>query len=179
MRNDLRIAFDKSAKLKNWRIPMPSYEDMESVLQEAEKVHVVVKAGLNREHVGVAILTDKHIHLLGRGILKGSGYNETTSLGKITGLSRKRELMYMGWTVSLSRASNVDNLLGVDKDDSELFVSTANSLISNFKPTDQTVLVNQISDPLDQLKKLKDLLDSGIISQEEFEDKRKTLLGQI
>lgn len=179
MRNDLRTAFDNSAKLKNWRIQMPSYEEMEAVLQESEEVHAVVKAGINREYVGVAILTNRNIHLLGRGVFKGSGYNETTSLGQITGVSRKRELMYMGWTISLSRSSNVDNLLGVDKDDSESFVSTATNLISNFKPTGQTILVNQTSDPLDQLKKLKELLDAGVISSEEFEDKKKVLLGQI
>ncbi len=179
MRNDLRAAFDSSASLKNWRISMPSYEEMESVLHDGEEVHVVVKTCINREHVGVAILTNRHIHLLGRGILKGSGYNETTSLGHITGMSRKRELAYLGWTISVSRASNVDNLLGVDKHDSELFVSAANKLIGSFAPAGQPVVVNQAIDPLDQLKKLKELLDAGVISQIEFDAKKQSLMDRI
>lgn len=179
MRSDLRTAFDSSASLKNWRISMPTYEEMEAVLQDEEEVHVVVKTGINRKHVGVAILTDKNIHLLGRGVLKGSGYNESTSLGHITGISRKRELAYMGWTITVSRASNIDNLLGVDKDDSELFVSTANKLVSNFTPAGQTAVINQAIDPLDQLKKLKDLLDAGIITQIEFDTKKQSLMDRI
>lgn len=179
MRNDLRTAFDKSAKLKNWRIAMPSYEEMEAVLQTSEDVHVVVKAGINREYVGVAILTNKNIHFLGRGVLKGSGFNETVSLGHITGIGRKRELMYMGWTISVSRAANVENLLGVDKEDSDLFVSAANNLISNFNSLGQTAVTGQVSDPLDQLKKLKELFDAGVITEADFTEKKQVLLGQI
>ncbi len=35
----------------------------------------------------------------------------------------------------------------------------------------------QSGDKLDDLKKLKDLLDNGIITQEEFETKKKQILG--
>lgn len=47
--------------------------------------------------------------------------------------------------------------------------STANISIPN-------VIVNP-SNSMDDIKKLKDLLDSGIITQEEFEAKKKQLLG--
>jgi len=34
-------------------------------------------------------------------------------------------------------------------------------------------------DPLEKLKKLKELYDMGVLSQEEYEEKRKKLLEQI
>ena len=39
-----------------------------------------------------------------------------------------------------------------------------------------TVAVNQVS-PAEELKKFKELLDMGIITQEEFDAKKKQLLG--
>ena len=43
-------------------------------------------------------------------------------------------------------------------------------------PVNSTTII-QSSDNADQLKKFKDLLDSGIISQEEFDAQKKQLLG--
>lgn len=45
------------------------------------------------------------------------------------------------------------------------------------KPTNATTVIQQNSDEVDKLKKYKDLLDSGVITQEEFDAKKKQLLG--
>jgi|688.fasta_scaffold730822_1 hypothetical protein len=181
MREDLRKAFDKSGKLKNWAIPMPKYEEMEAVLTDNEKVLSVIKAGINGKHVGVAILTDNGVHLLGRGTFKSlSPYNETFSLKHITGVTRQRNIMYLGFTIEISRAGNVDSLLGTDKDDSEEFVQILKRLVNEGAGSGgQTVVMNQAVDPLDQLKKLKDLLDSGILTEKEFEQKKRELMDRI
>ncbi len=52
------------------------------------------------------------------------------------------------------------------------------SFIADTKETQQTVVNNiQETTNADELKKYKDLLDSGAITQEEFENKKKELLG--
>lgn len=52
------------------------------------------------------------------------------------------------------------------------------SFIADAKETQQTVVNNiQETTNADELKKYKDLLDSGAISQEEFDAKKKKLLG--
>lgn len=52
------------------------------------------------------------------------------------------------------------------------------SFIAEPKETQQTVVNNiQETTNADELKKYKDLLDSGAITQEEFENKKKELLG--
>lgn len=42
---------------------------------------------------------------------------------------------------------------------------------------DEEVQHNKISDPYEEIKKLKELVDIGIITQEEFDTKKKQLLG--
>ena len=44
------------------------------------------------------------------------------------------------------------------------------------KPSNSTTVVKQLS-PADELKKFKELLDAGILTQEEFDAKKKELLG--
>lgn len=52
------------------------------------------------------------------------------------------------------------------------------SFIAESKESQQTVVNNiQETTNADELKKYKDLLDSGAITQEEFENKKKELLG--
>jgi len=41
----------------------------------------------------------------------------------------------------------------------------------------KTTIVSEKSDSVDEIKKYKELLDSGIITQEEFDAKKKELLG--
>lgn len=56
----------------------------------------------------------------------------------------------------------------------------ANYRMNNQQTTnnEQTVVVNQpATDPYEDLKKLKELLDMGIVTQEEFDKKKKEILG--
>jgi hypothetical protein len=86
----------------------------------------------------------------------------------------------MGFTIEISRAGNIDSLLGTDKADSEEFVQILKKLVNEGAGSGrQTVVMNQAADPLDQLKRLKDLLDAGILTEKEFEEKKKDLMGRI
>ena len=55
--------------------------------------------------------------------------------------------------------------------------SALNGLILQRQNAAKAVVVSGQSDSADQLKKFKELLDSGVISQEEFDAKKKQLLG--
>ncbi len=50
-------------------------------------------------------------------------------------------------------------------------------LIRERQETKNTTVITQDSNNADELKKYKDLLDSGVITQEEFEAKKKQILG--
>lgn len=79
--------------------------------------------------------------------------------------------------VSVSTSSGKISFLAI-KNTNEIYEVINNLLIERQKnkPKTETTIV-QNSDEADKLKKYKDLLDSGVITQEEFDAKKKQLLG--
>ena len=61
------------------------------------------------------------------------------------------------------------------KNSSEIYDVINNLLIKRQEDKNQTNIVS-VKDETEQLKKYKDLLDSGVITQEEFDQKKKQLL---
>ncbi len=56
----------------------------------------------------------------------------------------------------------------------ELYSAITNLLLERQKGK---TIVTEKSDSVDEIKKFKELLDSGIITQEEFDEKKKQLLS--
>ena len=63
----------------------------------------------------------------------------------------------------------------VDNETAEKAVEFIKGKIRESRNPTQTVI--NANSPADELKKFKDLLDNGVISQEEFDQKKKQLLG--
>jgi len=77
-------------------------------------------------------------------------------------------------SVGVSTASGRISLWLLENKD-ELFSAITNLLLERQKG--KTTIVSEKSDSVDEIKKYKELLDSGIITQEEFDAKKKELLG--
>ena len=80
--------------------------------------------------------------------------------------------------VSVSTSSGKISFL-VIKNANEIYKIFSDLIIERQKETVKTPnnIIMQTSDEADKLKKYKDLLDSGVITQEEFDAKKKQLLG--
>lgn len=80
--------------------------------------------------------------------------------------------------VSVSTSSGKISFL-VIKNANEIYEVINNLLVDRQKEKTQNsgTTIVQNSDEADKLKKYKDLLDSGVITQEEFDAKKKQLLG--
>lgn len=80
--------------------------------------------------------------------------------------------------VSVSTSSGKISFLAI-KNANEIYDVINNLLVDRQKEKTQNIgtTIVQNSDEADQLKKYKDLLDSGVITQEEFDAKKKQLLG--
>lgn len=80
--------------------------------------------------------------------------------------------------VSVSTSSGRISFLFI-KNTKQIYDVINNLLIERQKkkPKTETTTIIQNSDEADKLKKYKDLLDSGVITQEEFDAKKKQLLG--
>ena len=64
-----------------------------------------------------------------------------------------------------------------DMENGKEIIKAISNLISDRKKGSNVVNVSSSQSNADELKKYKDLLDSGIITQEEFDAKKKQLLG--
>lgn len=114
------------------------------------------------------IVTDKRIY--GKTI---GGKRIDLPIDKVSAVSSFK--LVKGITVSTSSGKISFALL---KNSSEIREEISKLLISRQQEKNNTVTnITQSHSEADEIKKYKDLLDSGIISQEEFDAKKKQLLG--
>lgn len=97
------------------------------------------------------------------GTLWTNGYIQITVPG---GLESKKGLF---------DATQDENTVIFSKKNNEL-VDQIKSKIEELISRQHTGYINQLS-PADEIRKYKELLDDGLITQEEFEKKKKQLLG--
>jgi hypothetical protein len=179
MRQDLQRAFDQAKKKDGTIYKNPDPTEMEGKLDPNEKIIVLIKCLIGNTGVSTAILTDRTVHIFSRGVLKSKTNNyETVPFHQITGIELGRKMTW-GWMITITRAANTDVLTKIDEPDAKRFVEELKKLVPSNSAGGQTVIQNMAVDPLDQLKKLKELLDAGIVTQEEFDEKKKSLMGQI
>lgn len=79
--------------------------------------------------------------------------------------------------IAVATSSGKIKFLGISNRD-EIHKAISDLLINRQKSEKQTTIKQEVPQSnADELKKYKDLLDSGVISQEEFDAKKKQLLG--
>jgi hypothetical protein len=185
MRTDLQTAWDLAKKTDGTIYKNPNPEEIEPSLDDSEKVLVVLKClkkwgKLGGGEVCTAVLTDKTIHIFSRGMMKSvNRTHETVPFHTITGIDLKRKLSF-GWIIEFSRAANVDALLKCDETGAHQFVDTLKKLMSEGASNQSNNNAShQPINPIDQIKKLAELLEAGIISQSEFDEKKKSLIDRI
>ncbi|MCL2080183.1 MAG: SHOCT domain-containing protein [Oscillospiraceae bacterium] len=124
---------------------------------------------------GVIAITDRNIYVVHKALWE-SGFDvfpiknlELVSY-KATGLT--------GATFNLTLTNvSITFLGGYKKEYAEKLNLLLSALISNDTSTEKETNSSEPISAADEIKKFKDLLDSGIISQEEFNAKKKQLLG--
>ena len=185
MRKDLQDAWESAKKTDGTIYKNPGPEEIEPALDPNENVLVILKClkkwgKLGGGEVCTAVLTDQTIHIFSRGIMKSvNRTHETVPFHTITGVELKRKLG-SGWIIEFSRAANIDSLLKCDEDGSKIFVEKLQNSIRDLNRNQgKSNPSNQAINPIDQLKKLAELLDAGIISQSEFDEKKKSLIERI
>lgn len=190
MREDIIAAWHNSPEFKDIRYPGtgPGPDKISEVVTQDETVLCILKC-VHTERRGArqislkctAVATSKTIYLLREGTFTKSlsAGVESIPLHTVTGISRKRQLM-MGTIVEISRAGNIDQLIMCNENQADLFITTAKNIVASASaPSGNTQIIQQALDPIEQIKKLKGLADEGIISQEEFEAKKRELMDKI
>jgi hypothetical protein len=185
MRQDLEAAYNSAPPAK--MVKVPPIEAVAAVIPVDEKVEFILKSAASEKAPNgrltsgftcVAVITDRSIYLVKQGMnFKSLGQgSESIPLHTITGITVKKGLLASG--VEISRAGNVDVLNNCDGAQAEKWVTAARALLAKAPAAGGTTVIQQV-DPLDQLKKLKELLDAGILTQEEFNAKKQDIMGKI
>jgi hypothetical protein len=188
MREDLQKAFDAAKKTDAFD-RHPRVDVIEPALEADEEVIRVLKGGIvsgrldNWKDMKVGqictvVLTNKRLHYFGRGLMKNlTNSHETVEFKTITGVELRKNASF-GQMLYITRAANSDTLYQVKVEEAKVLQADIQALIQANPPV-SAVQVSNAVDPLDQLKKLKDLLDAGILSQAEFDEKKKSLMDKI
>lgn len=117
---------------------------------------------------GVLIATPDRIFFYGK---RTFGYDsESFPFSNISSVETGKGLM--GKTVTFFASGNKINMKYINEGNYDLFIQIAQSKIG--KKTSST---ESSVDPIEQLKKLAELKDAGIITEEEFSAKKKQVLG--
>ena len=132
--------------------------------------------------VGTIVITNKNVYLIKRKF-KVFGKpdpltKESMSINQITGLDQTFEsyLTVKSFHIRITRANNEDVLYGLGEASASEIIESINSQMNKQSSSDNSVVINGI-DPVEQLTKLAALLEKGLLTQEEFDKKKKELLG--
>ena len=170
--------YDKMSGVKIY----PHFEVIERNLSADEDVVFAFVSNSVTDRRGNAILggilavafTDKKLIYAQRRTIMGDCV-KTVNYDNISDISTK-----VGWVFGTLIIDSITEYMGfnVDKEGVENLRNLALEAIESYRMKKNSVntQVNQVS-AADELKKFKELLDMGVISQEEFDAKKKQLLG--
>lgn len=125
----------------------------------------------------IITLTEKRLILLDKGMLYGLKQREIP-LDKINSISQKLGLV-LGWVHIQDGASGI-KIDNIDKNCIPAFVDALNNAIHKYKNKSNNVSVNHTSNKrtgASEIRQYKELLDDGIITRDEFEQKKREILG--
>jgi hypothetical protein len=194
MRDDLKKAFDEAPDKRRTSFAsprLPTLEEIEGILNPDENVLSLLKCihmevppgggkGGRQYLAAVAVVTNRTIYIINSNGLRSkvTMFSEVIPAHTITGVSTVRDLFPYDFGLVVTRAGNVDKFSQLDAAHADKWLAAARELLASGGGGGGTKIV-QTLDPLDQLKKLKDLLDAGILSQAEFDEKKQSLMDKI
>ena len=173
--NNTGAGFNKKWRLKHFQI-------VENQLKDDEEV-IVCFIGLknftsitNHEENWAYAITNKRI-IIGQKGLIGEKV-DVISLRDLNEISFKKGVVFGVLTIdTIKEEFNV----GLDKNSAasihELVTNALMDLKEEMHQSSQPVQQAKADDPYEEVKKLKELLDMGIITEEEFDLKKKNILG--
>ncbi len=154
-------------------------DGIERVLGEEEVLSAVIGAvdgkylGVNGKQNGVLVLTPTRVLFYWKKML-GGYKSEDYPLEKISSINSGKGMMTSN--VKIHASGNSLEMDWIPKDDNaDEFVKAVKAQMTAYKPS----TAQPVIDPADQIKKLADLRDAGILTEEEFSAKKKQLLDSI
>lgn len=140
-------------------------------------------SGFNNNNTVLCLCTNQRVIFLDKGLLYGIKSTEIP-LDMVNGVSYEKGLI-MG-KIAITNGANVTKLEQISKGDAPIMADTIKKESINYKKSlqvennnlsAQSEAPNDTDNLIKQLRELKDLVDEGILTEEEFEAKKKQLLN--
>ena len=141
-------------------------------------------SGFNNNNTVLCLCTNQRVLFLDKGLLYGIKSTEVP-LDMVNGVSYEKGLIF--GKIAITNGANVTKLEQITKKDAPIMADTIKKESVNYKESLQTPNSNNSStqqktsnntdDLIKQLRELKNLVDEGILTEEEFNAKKKQLLG--
>lgn len=146
---------------------LPKYID------ESEQIQYVA-SGLTGENSILLVLTDERMIFLDKGIAYGIRKTEIP-LDKINSVSYEKGMLTS--TLKVFTGAAPVEIRSIPNSSIEPLTAAINKEIKRSKQPKTVILNNTATSVADEIRNFKSLLDDGIISQAEFDEKKKELLG--
>lgn len=173
---EMRSFSEKYSLVKNFllgiKLDKCAFEEVESALKPDEEVLFCVGTYFKQ----VLALTNQRIILAS----KRDMVNNISQGIKFYAYENINSVSWKSYTININTIGDDDLALGNFRQDTIAeAVSIMEEIIRNYQKqqTEPTTQIVQQTSAADELKKFKELLDMGVITQEEFDAKKKQLLG--
>ncbi|MBU5277036.1 PH domain-containing protein [Lactiplantibacillus argentoratensis] len=146
------------------------------ILNDDEHI-VYATSGFIDSNTVLVVLTQKRVIFIDKGLIYGIKSTEVP-LDMINGVSYSKGLMF--GKVSITNGAVTTLIDNVDKSTAPILAEKIKVAAEQYKESLHVSVQNSsasVLDGPDQIRKYKSLADEGIITQEEFEAKKKQILG--
>lgn len=132
-------------------------------------------SGVLDGHTWLVVCTNKRVIFLNKNMVFGMDQKEIP-LSVINAVSYSKQLV--SGTVSITNGANVTGIEKINAIAAPIMAKTIREQMTAIKsPTQSQAVVQSTPDVPDEIRKYKQLLDDDIITQEEFDAKKKELLN--
>lgn len=150
-------------------------KELDNALERNEKLQAVVSGtveSMSSFKTQWLVITNKRVLLYARALIGGG--SDSFSYDEISSVQGQKGIL-LG-SVELNVKGKTEKFINMQKDDVE---QSVNIIRQNIEESKSKKSKETSPDPLEQIKKLKELLDLGAITREDFENKKKKLLESI
>ncbi|KAA8365703.1 MULTISPECIES: PH domain-containing protein [Leuconostoc] len=144
-------------------------------LLSADEIVLYATSGFVSKGTVLVVVTDQRLLFINKGLIYGTDFKEIP-FKHINAVSYSKGLVFA--KVSITNGANVTLIEQVSKDNAPTFVQKLKYAIEQQENASTHVMVKNTNDnSINNLRNLKQLLDDGIITQDDFDAKKKQILG--
>lgn len=147
-------------------------EELPKLIQENETITALIQGSYNNG-TGLLVLSDKRLIFIDKGFVNLK--TEDFPLNKISSVQFESGMVFA--KIKIHTSSNIAEISNIDKNFGRQFVDLTRSNIEGSEGGGGNS--SGQPDVLEQIKKLSELKDQGILTEEEFNNKKTDLLSKL